>query len=254
MGTTADKLNGIVSSKEAIRQAIVSKGVDCDTTVPLAEYAGKIGSISGGFKWPEDTSKTYLWVEINPSSSILGLRLNFAYYGEPAVISIDWGDGNISEHNINSGTKYVLYNYADYGKYTIVISVISGKLVLGSGTTSTAFVKDSANITSSILRRIFIGDNIYCNQYAFYSNVSLREVRVSSKVNLLASAFNNNNGCDTYIFDAVTPPPLITVDAFANIQLYTKIYVPDDKVANYKGAIYWRNVANYIYPVSEYNT
>jgi hypothetical protein len=48
MGTTADKLNAILASKEAIRTAIVDKGVDCDTTVPLADYAGKIGDISGG--------------------------------------------------------------------------------------------------------------------------------------------------------------------------------------------------------------
>lgn len=48
MGTTAEKLQAIIDSKEAIRQAIVDKGVSCDNTVPLDEYATKIGDISGG--------------------------------------------------------------------------------------------------------------------------------------------------------------------------------------------------------------
>lgn len=46
--TTSDKLQGILNSKEAIRQAIKYKGVSCEKTVPLSHYANKIKSISSG--------------------------------------------------------------------------------------------------------------------------------------------------------------------------------------------------------------
>ena len=47
-GTTSDKLHALVTSKEGIRLAIESQGVDCGTDVPFSEYAQKILSISGG--------------------------------------------------------------------------------------------------------------------------------------------------------------------------------------------------------------
>ncbi len=46
--TTSDKLQGILNSKEAIREAIKYKGVSCEKTVPLSQYANKIKSISSG--------------------------------------------------------------------------------------------------------------------------------------------------------------------------------------------------------------
>ena len=47
-GTTSDKLQGILNSKEDIRKAINEKGVSCEKTVPLSKYANKIKSISSG--------------------------------------------------------------------------------------------------------------------------------------------------------------------------------------------------------------
>jgi hypothetical protein len=48
MGTTADKLNAVLDSKEAIRQAIEYRGVDIPMDTTLAEYADKIGEIPTG--------------------------------------------------------------------------------------------------------------------------------------------------------------------------------------------------------------
>lgn len=47
MATIANKLNLLKGSKEDIRQAIISKGVPCDESVPFDEYINKIQSISG---------------------------------------------------------------------------------------------------------------------------------------------------------------------------------------------------------------
>ena len=48
MGTIADKLNKILSTKEAIKQAIISKGVSVSDTDTFADYANKIESITTG--------------------------------------------------------------------------------------------------------------------------------------------------------------------------------------------------------------
>lgn len=49
--TIPDKLDSINVTKQAIRQAIVDKGVDVPEGTTFYEYAGKIGEISGGGEW-----------------------------------------------------------------------------------------------------------------------------------------------------------------------------------------------------------
>ena len=47
-GTIADKLSLLISTKTAIKQAIIGQGVSVDSNDTLASYADKIASISGG--------------------------------------------------------------------------------------------------------------------------------------------------------------------------------------------------------------
>ena len=44
----ANKLKQIINIKESIRQAIISKGVACDTAIPFEQYPNKIILIEGG--------------------------------------------------------------------------------------------------------------------------------------------------------------------------------------------------------------
>lgn len=48
MGTTADKLNKILETKQAIRQAIITKGVDVGEDTKFADYPSKIAAIQTG--------------------------------------------------------------------------------------------------------------------------------------------------------------------------------------------------------------
>ena len=48
MGTTADKLEYLQGTKAAIKEAVVSKGVDVPESTTFRAYADKIGEISGG--------------------------------------------------------------------------------------------------------------------------------------------------------------------------------------------------------------
>ena len=48
MGTTTDKLEAALLSKEDIRSAIEQHGVECDRTVPFSEYGNKVRAIQRG--------------------------------------------------------------------------------------------------------------------------------------------------------------------------------------------------------------
>ena len=48
MGTTINKLNAVLASKEAIRQAIEGQGIEIPTSTKLSEYASKIEAIEVG--------------------------------------------------------------------------------------------------------------------------------------------------------------------------------------------------------------
>lgn len=45
MGTIADKLTRIITTKEDIRQALISKGYDVPTSMPFKEYAKMISDL-----------------------------------------------------------------------------------------------------------------------------------------------------------------------------------------------------------------
>jgi predicted Zn-dependent peptidase len=48
MGTTADKLNKILETKQAIRQAIITKGVEVGEDTKFADYPSRIVAIQTG--------------------------------------------------------------------------------------------------------------------------------------------------------------------------------------------------------------
>ena len=52
--TTADKLNLLIDTKEAIKQSIIDKGVNIDDNTPFSEYAQKIEDIETGSSTPDD--------------------------------------------------------------------------------------------------------------------------------------------------------------------------------------------------------
>lgn len=89
MGTTAQKLQAIQSSKAAIKSAIEAKGVS-DVGDVLADYATKIGQISGGGSSGDPryevsqqgalTKKSFAVNWFNDLTSIPNNGLEYAYY------------------------------------------------------------------------------------------------------------------------------------------------------------------------------
>ena len=88
MGTTAQKLQAIQNSKAAIKSAIEAKGVS-DVGDVLADYATKIGQISGGssgdprYEVSEQgalSKKSFAVNWFNDLTSIPNNGLEYAYY------------------------------------------------------------------------------------------------------------------------------------------------------------------------------
>lgn len=71
-GTTTEKLESALSSKEKVRTAIVAKGVACGTDVPFSEYGNKILSISAGGD---------IHGPVGPGGSIVGAEVDIAGVG-----------------------------------------------------------------------------------------------------------------------------------------------------------------------------
>ena len=62
MGTTADKLNKLLETKQAIKQAIIDKGVDVSDDTVFADYPSKINAIESGEGGGVDPYIEYLWI------------------------------------------------------------------------------------------------------------------------------------------------------------------------------------------------
>jgi hypothetical protein len=84
MGTTSDKLNKILSTKAAIKTAIINKGINVLDTDTFSSYASKISSIPSGSIKPID----YLYGvfnEFNTLSSRIELILISAVNNDPYI-------------------------------------------------------------------------------------------------------------------------------------------------------------------------
>lgn len=90
MTTISDKFNRAFQSKEAIRQALISKGVEVSTDVPFADYAEKINSIESG---SDNNPYQELYMQRTANeTSMVGL---FAY--TPASSTLDLSNINTSK-------------------------------------------------------------------------------------------------------------------------------------------------------------
>jgi len=113
MGTTAQKLQAIQNSKAAIKSAIEAKGVS-DVGDVLADYATKIGQISGGSSGDPRyevsqqgalSKKNFVVNWFNDVTSIENSALQYAYY-ESKVTSASFP--NLTSVG-NYGMRYAFY-------------------------------------------------------------------------------------------------------------------------------------------------
>lgn len=90
MTTISDKFNRAFQSKEAIRQALISKGVEVSTDVPFADYAEKINNIESG-----SDNNPYQELYMQRTANETSIKGLFAY--TPASSTLDLSNVNTSK-------------------------------------------------------------------------------------------------------------------------------------------------------------
>ena len=122
MGTTADKLNKLLETKAAIKQAIIDKGVDVGDDVVFADYPSKISAIESG------SNDEFLALRTLNHTNYAGLFQY--YYGESLD---DFGIENWDTSNVTNmerafancyAKNYNLSNW-DFSKVTTVGNMFS---------------------------------------------------------------------------------------------------------------------------------
>lgn len=152
MGTTTDKLNAVLSSKTAIKNAIVAKGVAVPDNTPLSDYASKISSITSGSggsptftPWVRPTEFLTLASNIDgveKISILIGLDnieniLAFSLVCDGSY-NVDWGDNN-TESIISGEVAHHIYDYNN--------SYLNSDTLLNYGFKQTIVTITGTNIT-----------------------------------------------------------------------------------------------------------
>ena len=282
MGTTAQKLNKILETKEAIRTAINNKGGTLTTTDTFASYPSAIDSLpSGG-----DPLKEYLDETKNASYMFCG----YAYIGGYDR-NTTWNSNltyerlqKILNYNTTSNVTNMTGMFSNCDKLT-TIPLINTSLVTnmsnmfrGSITFKTVPQLDTSKVTN--MSYMFFSTKLVTTpqlntasvtnmQYMFGSCYILTTIDITH-MNITSTNASNNfaNNCYSLtkliIRNMNTIPPLSS-SAFNNCYHFTgttdatynpqglkdgRIYVPDDKVDALKTATNWSVYADIIVPLS----
>ena len=241
MGTTAQKLQAIANSKAAIKSAIEAKGVS-DVGDVLADYATKIGQISGGgssgdprYEVSEQgalSKKSFVLNYFNNVTSIPNYGLEYAYYRSNVT--------SASFPNVTSVGNNGLYNAfyqctsltsVDLSKVTSVTSSGMERAFYGCTSLTSVDLSSVTSVTSSGMER------------AFYDCTSLTTVLLK-KLSSDASAFYQTFWGCTHLelvdfSEATAVPALNSTNAFGSTNNYYRIVVPNALYNQWIAATNW---------------
>ena len=244
MGTTAQKLNKILETKEAIRTAINNKGGTLTTTDTFASYPSAIDSLpsggGGSLKTLLDATKSCYYLFYN-------------YKGTSVSDLISYND---TENVTNMGSMFYMSS-----KLTTIPKLY------------TISCKDMSNMFASCYNLTAIPQldtsNVYDMSGMFYfcrnlTTIDITHMNIVSPSNTSQFAYNCYS-LTKLIIRNMNSKPAIDSNAFTNCYHFTgttdatynpqglkdgRIYVPDDKVDALKTATNWSTYADIIVPLS----
>ena len=244
MGTTAQKLNKILETKEAIRTAINNKGGTLTTTDTFASYPSAIDSLpsggGGSLKTLLDATKSCYYLFYNyKGTSVNGL---ISYSDTENVTNM--------ERMFYICTKLTTISQFDTSKVNNMDSMFDScyKLTIvpqlntsGVFSMSAMFFNCKNLTTIDITHMNFVAPSS-TDQFAYncYSLTKLIIRNMDSIPSLNSNAFTN-----CYHFTGTT-----NADYNPNGLKDGRIYVPDDKVDALKTASGWSTYADIIVPLS----
>ena len=266
MGTTAQKLNKILETKEAIRTAINNKGGTLTTTDTFASYPSAIDSLpSGGntLKTLLDATKSasYLFsnysgtsvndlISYNDTENVTNMN-NMFYNCTKLETNPQLNTSKVSSMNgmFNYCRKLETYMQLDTSSVTKMNEMFyqcerltSVKMDTRNVTSMKDMFHFCRNLVTIDITHMNITSTSYNNYFAYYcSSLTKLIIRNMSTI----PALNSNAFTNCYHFTGTTNEtynPQGLKDG--------RIYVPDDKVDALKTASGWSTYADIIVPLS----
>lgn len=264
MGTTADKLNKILETKEAIRTAINNKGGTLTTTDTFASYSSAIDSLpSGG----DNTLKTLL----DATKSTYHLFFSYSGVSIDGLISYDDTENvmNMREmfYRCSNLTTIPLLNTTNVTTMDSMFYQCSNLTTIPQLDTSKCGNMSNMFYKCSSLISVQLNMGLVTNTYSTFIGCSkLKTIDITQSY----TQFSNYFAADCYsltklIIRNMPRIPTLSSNAFNNCYHFTgttnatynpqglkdgRIYVPDDKVDALKTASVWSKYADIIVPLS----
>lgn len=246
MGTIAEKLTYLNETKNAIKEAIVNKGVSVNDSDTFRSYADKISSIeAGGGTSGEDEFEAIFMSSIDDSlgANVTKLPNGITSIGHSAFYNCS----NLALTELpNSITSIKRNSFSTCPGLKItkipegIKTIEDGAFQFCNGITSMEFHASLTEVKNS----------------AFSSCNKLTSVIFKGNTNIGTYVFNGSKNLAAIIYLNATRVPTLSSNSLTNTLIANGtgyIYVPDDLVENFKTATYWKSYANQIRPVSELN-
>lgn len=148
-----------------------------------------------GQTYSTSDGKTRIYISLTDSAKLSPTL----YYSQTVAssVSIEWGDGSAATVQTGTGNKNATHTYATVGDYVITLTVSSGKLGLGNGSTSAPIISSSVGGSSykNTVKKVEIGSGVDIKASAFYQLYSLRSVTIPNTTTSLGN--NVLYGCGT---------------------------------------------------------
>lgn len=167
MGTIADKLTRIITTKEDIRQALISKGYDVPTSIPFKEYAKMISDLP---------------CRVDSFPDIEGIVARYSALGltnEQMAENPVWKDLTGNGHDLQM-KNFAWKGMSGVGGYVVDIDE------WGTNTTAAYFERNSIKITATFKENVSLG--------LLYHNIKLRQSCVLKVTGI-------PEGCDAFLDD-----------------------------------------------------
>ena len=230
MGTTSEKLNKILSTKEAIKTAIINKGVAVQESDTFASYASKISSIPSGSIKPID----YLYGvfnQYNTLSSRIELIMISAVNNDPYINTYS-GNPNDTYFVFSDGSvtfsKIVTHQWdtsqdIDLGgqfKYRWVLCVYGEGSIYGIGlplATTHIIISNVARGNNAFKDLKYLEELHFINNTTFLpTSWSWSFILGDGRLNVLKGV---NCGIATNLSNAFSAESLTTVENISNINV-----------------------------------
>ena len=240
MGTTAQKLNKILETKEAIRTAINNKGGTLTTTDTFASYPSAIDSLpsggGGSLKTLLDATKSCYYLFYN-------------YKGTSIDELISYND---TENVTNMDSMF-----QNCSNLTTIPQLYTSKV-----TNMASMFQNCSNLTTIPQLNT---SKVINMSYTFYNCYKLTKIDITYLPSTNSSFARYCKSLTKLIIRNMTTIPELSSDAFNDCYHFTgttdatynpqglkdgRIYVPDDKVDALKTATNWSTYADIIVPLS----